>query len=91
MSAKSPLRVLPMRAPASAPAAEERAMVERRPDDDLVRLAEDLQAAVEHDDIRRAREAHEALGEQLERAAGTERVIDLTRVRRERALRRGKR
>jgi hypothetical protein len=48
---------------------------------ELVRLAEDLQAAIESDDIRLAREAHGALGKQLERADGNERVVDLARAR----------
>jgi hypothetical protein len=58
--------------------------------DELVKLAEDLQAALANDDIRRARQAHGALGRQLERADadGAERVVDLAR---ERAQRRGKR
>lgn len=48
---------------------------------DLVKLAEDLQAAIENDDVRLARQAHGALGKQLERGDGRERVVDLARER----------
>ena len=63
-------------APAHRPGADDRPQ-----GDELVRLAEDLQAAIENDDIRLAREAHGALGRQLERADGDERVVDLARER----------
>jgi hypothetical protein len=54
---------------------------DRREGHELVRLAEELQAAIENDDIRLAREAHGALGRQLERTDGEERVVGLARAR----------
>jgi hypothetical protein len=47
----------------------------------LVKLAEDLQTAIENDDVHLAREAHGALGRQLERGDRDERVVDLARER----------
>jgi hypothetical protein len=66
----------------SCTAPADRPGVDDRPEgEELVRLAEDLQAAIENDDLRLAREAHGALGRQLERADGDERVVDLARER----------
>jgi hypothetical protein len=47
----------------------------------LVKLAEDLQTAIENDDVRLARDTHFALGRQLQRTDGDERVVDLARER----------
>ena len=70
------------RATQSCTAPVDRAGVDDRAEGhELVKLAEDLQVAIENDDIRLAREAHDALGRQLERANGDERVVDLARER----------
>ena len=70
------------RAPRNCTAPADRSDADARPEgDELVRLAENLQAAIENDDIRLAREAHGALGRQLKRADRDERVVDLARER----------
>jgi hypothetical protein len=58
----------------------------RRPEepvdrDELLRLADDLQAALAAADLRQAVEAHEELGKQLERVTAHDTVVDLARER----------